>query len=156
MVLLYSEICLIAEAGDLMEQRRVELNGKSYPPKRILVCGPRKWPRELSFWVFMVVGGLKKKYGDDIVIIEGEAPGVDTFAREAAEALGLEVDPYPANWKFGKSAGPIRNTQMLDEGKPDRVTAIGYGSGTNNMVNQSRERGVFIEWRYKEVSWLES
>ncbi|WP_369007688.1 SLOG family protein, partial [Kingella denitrificans] len=79
------------------------MNGKNYPPKRFLICGIRKWP--YYFPILMIVGGLKKTYGEDIVVIEGEASGVDSFARRAAEDLGLEFDPYPANWKkHGRAA----------------------------------------------------
>jgi len=131
----------------MAERRRIQLAGKNYPPKRILVCGSRKW--RWSFWVFMAVAGLKIRFGDDIVIIEGEARGVDTMAREAAECLGLEVDPYPADWRFGPVAGNLRNTKMIEEGKPDWVYAIGYGKGTADMVKQARAADIMVTWRYR-------
>jgi hypothetical protein len=54
---------------------------------------------------------------------------------------------YFANWKlFGLSAGPIRNQQMLDEGKPDFVIAFHdnlYASrGTQDMVTRAMKAGV--------------
>ena len=38
---------------------------------------------------------------------------------------------------YGKAAGPIRNQQMLDEGKPDVVIAFPGASGTADMINRA-------------------
>ena len=59
------------------------------------------------------------------LVIQGEARGADSLARDVAQNLGIEVLPFPANWeKYGRAAGPIRNKQMLDEGDPDGVLAF--------------------------------
>lgn len=63
------------------------------------------------------------------------------------EKLGLEIDPYPALWKrYGNAAGPIRNKQMIEEGKPDYALAfhkrIEDSIGTVNMINQLRQYGI--------------
>ena len=52
------------------------------------------------------------------------------------------VNPFPAQWsKYGRAAGPLRNTQMLSEGNPDIVLAfhdnIKRSRGTRNMIVQS-------------------
>jgi hypothetical protein len=57
---------------------------------------------------------------------------------------------YPAQWhKYGRAAGPIRNQQMLAEGKPDLVLAfhddIDGSRGTKDMVNRARRAGVKVE-----------
>lgn len=84
------------------------------------------------------------------VVIEGEALGADTLAREAAEYFGIEVERYPANWTlYGRAAGPIRNNQMLTEGKPDLVVAfhhdIEHSKGTKNMVKQAKALGIPVK-----------
>ena len=117
---------------------------------RVLVCGPRDFTNE--FYVFCVVAGLKKRYGPDTVIIEGEANGVDKFARKACETLDLDFDDYPADWSKGSYAGPKRNGEMLRQGKPDLVVAIGVGAGTSDMVNQARAAGVPVIWR--AFNWI--
>lgn len=81
------------------------------------------------------------------VVIEGEASGADTWGRRAAESLGFEVLPFPANWdKYSKAAGPIRNRQMLDEGKPDLVLAfhddIESSKGTKDCIKAAEQRGI--------------
>ena len=55
--------------------------------------------------------GLDKEY--NIVVVEGEARGVDLIAKRYAQAHGWRVIPFPANWnQHGKRAGFLRNEQM--------------------------------------------
>ncbi len=109
---------------------------------KVLCCGDRNWNnrriimRELS------------NFSYDTIIIEGEARGADTISRLASEYLQLEVLKFPADWnKYGKSAGPIRNRQMLDQ-KPDLVLAfhndIENSKGTKDCVKEARRRGIKI------------
>ena len=110
---------------------------------RVLVCGDRNWfnraaiRRELA------------KLPAGTIIIEGEARGADTIAREEALALGLSVKRFPADWAhFGRAAGPIRNLAMLNA-KPDRVLAfhtnIAASKGTANMVKIATKAGKPVE-----------
>lgn len=78
-------------------------------------------------------------------IIEGEARGADSLAREWGLARNVVVKAFPANWTlYGKRAGPIRNSQMLKEGQPDLVVAfLGPGShGTADMIAKAKAAGV--------------
>lgn len=115
-------------------------------PARILVCGSRTFdaPRvvasELAF--------VSRFYDGNIMIIQGEAKGADRLAREWAEAVGKPFESYPADWNtYGKRAGFLRNTQMLEEGKPDRLVAfvdkpLAESKGTKMMVDIARTGGV--------------
>lgn len=108
--------------------------------KRLLVCGDRYWDDFKA-----VKREIKRRMPD--LVIEGEADGADSMARLAAEELGIPVQKFPAQWsKFGRAAGPIRNTQMLVEGQPTEVIAfhpnIASSKGTKNMVNQARKRNI--------------
>ena len=67
--------------------------------------------------------------------------GPDTIARFEAEKRHLTILKYPADWaKYHLGAGPIRNKQMLVEGKPDAVFCfhddLERSKGTANMVSQ--------------------
>ena len=93
------------------------------------------------------VFGVGNPDADWLVI--GEAPGADTMALRWAKDSGIPVERYPAQWdKYGKSAGPIRNKQMLDEGKPDLVIAfhanISASRGTKNMISQAQAAGIQV------------
>lgn len=114
---------------------------------RVLVCGSRDF--DDAEMIFMVLDG-QHRLQPIACIIEGEAPGADTIARVWAEDVGIEVARFPADWKqYGKAAGPIRNKQMLVEGKPDLVLAFPKGplsesKGTKNMVGQAEAAGVRV------------
>jgi len=88
-------------------------------------------------------------YPAGTVVIHGAQRGADTIAGEIAEAMGFEVIPYPADWhKHGRAAGPIRNQQMLDEGKPTEVAAfhndLAHSKGTGDMVRRARRAGLLV------------
>lgn len=113
---------------------------------RILVCGHREFDdwdllcETLNVWLDRSL--------DELTIIEGEAKGADFLARVWAKHFGIKYEAYPADWKtYGKRAGPIRNAQMLKEGKPDLVIAfLAEGSiGTKDMINQSEKVGVPVK-----------
>ena len=78
-------------------------------------------------------------------IIEGGRKGADRLAREWAEARGIPVRTFKADWRrYGRGAGPKRNEQMLDEGKPDLVVAFPGGKGTENMIRLAQAAGVRV------------
>lgn len=89
------------------------------------------------------------EYGNwlpNVTIISGAARGVDTAAVDWAVVNWCPFIEYPADWKkYGGAAGPIRNQQMLDEGKPDLVVAFPGGSGTADMVRRARAAGVPVK-----------
>lgn len=108
---------------------------------RVLVCGGR------GFYDWRL---LEKTLGELEItdVIHGAASGADMLAHQWAFYNTIRMHPYPADWeKYGKAAGPLRNKQMLDEGKPDLVVAfIGPGSkGTRNMVDQAKKAGVPVK-----------
>lgn len=107
---------------------------------RILVCGGRDYAnREV---VFGVLDALKEEHGE-ITIIHGAARGADSLAQDWAWENAVPFVRYPANWLgLGKAAGPIRNQQMLDDGKPEYFVAFPGGNGTRDMVNRLKKAGV--------------
>jgi len=81
----------------------------------------------------------------DTLIIEGGATGVDSAAADFAAVNFCKLEEYPADWKqHGRSAGYIRNKQMLFEGKPDLVVAFPGGKGTAMMVDLATSAGIKV------------
>jgi len=81
------------------------------------------------------------------VILCGECTGVDRQAAEWARVHEVELVTFPADWQaHRKAAGPIRNQQMLDEGKPDLVVAfpITGSRGTFDMIYRAERAGVAV------------
>lgn len=119
---------------------------------RILVCGGRYFSdKKLLYNVLweMVPKTEADPYGNQlpkgVTIIHGAAPGADRLADDWAIGEWCAVEEYPADWvKFGRSAGPIRNREMLDKGKPDVVVAFPGGKGTENMIQQAISHGVKV------------
>ena len=111
-------------------------------PIRVLVCGGRHFNDALTLGSWL--GGIHKQQGISL-LIEGGAPGADFMARKFAEWQGIPTKTFEADWdRHGRAAGPIRNKQMLDEGKPDLVVAFEGGKGTKDMVSQAVEAGVRV------------
>jgi hypothetical protein len=114
---------------------------------RLLVFGSRNFDDKET--LEFLLNEFSKKENIEVVI-EGEAPGADTMARQWAKSRRIPVLPFPADWKkHGKAAGPIRNKQMIDEGNPDCVYGFIKGSlsrsrGSKNMVEQARRANLRV------------
>jgi hypothetical protein len=107
---------------------------------RILVCGGRDYDNQKL--VDVILDTHLERWGG-IHIIEGGATGADTLARNWAIKNKVPYTTFPADWrKLGKAAGPIRNQQMLDEGKPDMYIAFPGGSGTADMIKKAQNYGI--------------
>jgi len=132
---------------------------------KILICGgrtfgeirKRKQDPDYLKRVKQHAWGLKEldnRFGDlkGITVICGMADGGDTIGYDWAESWAHPMDQYPPDWKVhGKSAGALRNIQMLEEGKPDLVVAFPGGNGTEHMCRIARKKGVdVLRLRYYE------
>lgn len=108
----------------------------------VLVCGGRGFVNEALLYTRL----------DDLhracpitVIIHGDAFGADRLAQCWAEKRGIEVAAFPADWdRYGRAAGPIRNRQMLEQGKPALVVAFPGGKGTWDMIDQADRAGIEV------------
>lgn len=115
---------------------------------RVLVCGSRTFDNEGLLYLTLSSLHFDNEFS---CVIEGEAKGADTLAREWAESRLVPVERYPADWgTHGRAAGPIRNRMMLEEGKPDLVVAflaksLAESKGTANMVKQAMAAGVKVQ-----------
>lgn len=110
----------------------------------ILICGGRNFNNHQA--MNETFGLIEKYYGQyEVTIISGCAPGADTLAIEYAERYNCNVKKFPANWSLhGKSAGPKRNQQMIDEGNPRLAIAFEGGAGTKDMVDRCRKNNIPI------------
>ena len=114
---------------------------------RVLICGGRDFADQALFDLVMAALGAKlATKGLKITeVISGAAKGADTMGEVWATANNIPLRCFPANWsQHGKAAGPLRNEQMLVEGKPNLVVAFHGGSGTRHMVHIARKAGVKV------------
>jgi len=133
---------------------------------RVIVCGGRNYGwqmnanrtktvnkveveylfRKLDLLIYAVEGVI----GRQLVIIQGEADGADAWAKKWAEINSIKTLDFPADWDtHKKSAGFIRNKQMLDEGNPELVIAFKGGNGTAMMVDIARNGKVPVKEYYE-------
>jgi hypothetical protein len=114
----------------------------------VLVCGGREY--EEAQRLYRTLSNVHENYRIDKIVCGG-APGADPIALSWAIKYGVRCDVYPADWhKHGKSAGPIRNKQMLEDAKPDMVIAFPGGKGTANMTSLARKKANVRVWCVEE------
>lgn len=113
---------------------------------RVLITGSRSWADYDFIEKALAEFGLENQNDNSkLILVSGNCPeGADLHCEMAAKKLGWEVELYPANWgKFGKSAGFLRNKEMVDT-KPD--ICIGFihnnSKGGSMTVRLAREAGV--------------
>jgi hypothetical protein len=114
------------------------------PGLRVLVCGGRDF--EDVRHLYAVLDQVRRDQAIGCVI-SGCARGADSlaiaWAEDASHHATVAVARFPADWGLHRrAAGPIRNQQMLDDGKPDLVVAFPGGRGTSDMVRRARAAGV--------------
>ena len=107
---------------------------------KILVCGSRTFADEDLLGE--VLG--EQNNGISITIISGGARGADMLAEAWAEEYGFNKIIHHADWDtHGKSAGFIRNQQMIDE-NPDLVIAFwdGKSKGTKHTLGLAKQKKI--------------
>ncbi len=110
---------------------------------KILVCGGRDFNDVKLF--DKTINTILLSSSIDLVI-QGGARGADLMAEQWALRVGIQTIRFPANWDtYGRAAGPIRNTQMIEEGKPDLVVAFPGGRGTADMIKKAKEAGILVK-----------
>jgi hypothetical protein len=111
---------------------------------RIIVTGDRFW--FCNRLAAAIVRRLVARYGPEITIVHGAAPGVDESFEMASHGLGVKTEPHPADWKqLGNKTGPIRNQEMIEAGAELCIAfhrTLNTSRGTKNCVTQSLEAGI--------------
>jgi hypothetical protein len=116
---------------------------------RILITGSRDWTNSALIWDTL---DLYLQDGETLTVVHGNAPGADSIAwlwaiERANTAHDVEVENHPAQWtKFGRSAGPIRNQEMVDLGADLVLAFIKDNSpGASHLVRQARKAGLAVD-----------
>lgn len=108
--------------------------------QRVLVCGGRDYPDRRRVCEILDTAHAANPI---ILLIAGGANGADALAVDWARMRGVPYKTFPAEWeRLGLAAGPMRNQQMLDEGKPHMVIAFPGGRGTADMIKKANAAGV--------------
>jgi len=116
----------------------------------IIICGDRNWKN------FKIIDNFLVTLTQDTIIVEGDCKGADKISGYLAKNRGMNVITVSAKWdKFGKMAGPLRNSVMIHCYEPDLVVAfhndIEHSKGTKNMVNQAKLAGIKVKIIKEEI-----
>lgn len=115
---------------------------------KVLVCGGRDYADRAKVFDELEI---LNAFNMSLCVISGGASGADALAEEwAREKIrkreGVSFHGFKAAWsKHGKAAGPIRNQEMLDKGKPDLVLAFPGGAGTADMIRRAEAANVPVK-----------
>jgi hypothetical protein len=78
-------------------------------------------------------------------VVSGGARGVDALGEEWANQAGVPVKLFPADWKkYGRGAGPIRNSHMAEYSEALIAVWDGKSRGTKDMVAKAQKRGLRV------------
>lgn len=108
----------------------------------VLVCGGRDFDDRAMVW-----GMLDSLHAMRPItrIVHGDAKGADKLASDWARSRGVGQDRFPADWKnLGRSAGPLRNAEMLAKSKPDLCVAFPGRRGTADMMRRATREKVSV------------
>lgn len=85
---------------------------------KVLISGSRDGC-DINIIQFMINYILEYYPNKNYILIHGDAKGVDTLTKNYCEQLKWKEIAFKPDWKkFGKSAGPKRNYDMINE-NPD-------------------------------------
>jgi hypothetical protein len=109
---------------------------------RVLVCGGRSFADRPLLEATLDRLHEARRF---TTLIEGDAIGADRLAGAWAESRGIALQIFRADWDaLGAKAGPMRNAQMLADGKPELVVAFPGRRGTDHMIRLAQEAGVEV------------
>jgi hypothetical protein len=127
------------------------LFGETRMETRIIIAGSRDF-NNYEFLKSKLNQFIKEHPNRRFVIVSGTARGADSLGEKYAKEKCIELKRFPAHWEqFGKSAGYIRNTEMLnyinDTCCDGFVIAFwdGKSKGTKHMIKSAKDAGVPVE-----------
>ena len=141
-----------------------EDQGNTMDTIRLIIAGSRGFTDYQMFTnttlsVMQSLGWDPTRPAEGVVIIQGEAKGPDTMAREFAIEYGVPFESYPADWEdvtapgavlkvnrlgrqYNAAAGQQRNGRMAETGTHLLLFWDGRSKGSDNMFKQARANAL--------------
>ena len=79
-------------------------------------------------------------------VFSGCADGADKFGEMWARENGRELSLFPAPWiKYGKAAGPMRNSMMVNSGADALIAVwVNQSKGTADVIGKAKAKGLRV------------
>ncbi len=111
---------------------------------KVIIAGSRHMPESL----YPLISAAVVASGFPITeVVSGRAKGADRLGERFAIEHNLPLKLFPANWNLhGKSAGPIRNSEMKNYADAAIVFIWDGSRGSANMILQMQKakKPVFV------------
>lgn len=106
-----------------------------------MVCGSRGISD--APWIFYQINICTQENNlQDLILVEGDAKGVDRISGYWAKRHNVPIELYPADWnKYGKSAGYIRNEIMVKACDFCLILWDGKSKGTKHDIDLCKKLG---------------
>jgi len=114
--------------------------------KRVVIAGSRNFNDYEMF--ANIVGEFLKPICEEyeMIIVSGHCSGTDLMGERYAKENGFDVEIYPAEWKkYGRSAGPKRNKQMVDVADFAIAFLSVNSKGTHSMIQYAKQKGISVK-----------
>ena len=107
-----------------------------------IVCGGRHFAdRQFMFDTLDQLARQRGKFD----IVTGGGRGADNLADEYAGMRGVDLRVFGADWiRYGRSAGPRRNADMIAQSGAVLCIAFAGGRGTADIVRRARKAGIEV------------
>ena len=115
--------------------------------KKIGIVGSRNFTDYEKFCksIFLVLQNWNINI-KDITIISGGAAGADTLAEIFASKYNLAIEIYKPDWKkYGKSAGIIRNTDIVKNSTHIIAYPSREGRGTQDTIKKAQAKNIPVK-----------
>ena len=114
---------------------------------RIIICGGRHF-KDYEALESLVNSALTEKRltSKEVEIVSGHCEGADTLGELYAKNHGIVCKVFPAEWtKYGRAAGPIRNSQMIEYASESTIPiVVAFVSprtkGTLDTIRKARKK----------------
>jgi hypothetical protein len=107
---------------------------------KVIVAGPRDYNNYTAVCDAILDSGV-----DVTEVVSGGAKGVDSLGERWAKENDVPVKKFVADWnKYGRSAGPLRNKEMVNYADT-LIAIVPYTSpGTTNVIKQALDNNLRV------------
>jgi hypothetical protein len=111
---------------------------------RVIIAGSRSITR-----LALVEAAVLRSGFEVTEVVSGTARGVDLLGEAWAQARGIPVTRFPADWaRYGRAGGHVRNCEMVAYARQAGGALIavwdGVSRGTRHVIEYARAQGLQV------------